>query len=345
MGRDVRVSDKRIQGYRFFINKIWNAGKFVLANIKGFEPKDVTPDPAKLGLAEKWILTELNRTIRDARLALDEYRYNDTADILYQFTWHTYCDWYIELSKSMLNAEGAPYTRWVLHYVLKSILELLHPIIPFVTEEIWQCLPGRVGESIVIASYPKARPELDFADDAELMSYIIEVISGVRSIRGETGISPDVVLDVAIRVPDAKLQSLLSANSIHIKDLGRPDLEYALPLDSPIVAVLTPRKLTEEPTAAEAAAAAEAGPAEPEVITEKKPTEEEAEGEGEKGKGQGDERHPICPNARREVSVLTAPPHLPRASIRQLPPSRPPLSTPYPRRRYGGIAAATQPAP
>ena len=221
MGRDVRVSDKRIQGYRFFINKIWNAGKFVLANIKGFEPEDVTPDPAKLGLAEKWILTELNRTIRDARLALDEYRYNDTADILYQFTWHTYCDWYIELSKSMLNTEGAPYTRWVLHYVLKSILELLHPIIPFVTEEIWQCLPGRVGESIVIASYPKPRPELDFADDAELMSYIIEVISGVRSIRGETGISPAVVLDVAIRVPDAKLQSLLDANSIHIKDLAR----------------------------------------------------------------------------------------------------------------------------
>jgi valyl-tRNA synthetase len=221
MGRDVRVSDKRIQGYRFFINKIWNAGKFVLANIKGFEPKDVTPDPVKLGLAEKWILTELNRTIRDARRALDEYRYNDTADILYQFTWHTYCDWYIELSKSMLNTEGALYTRWVLHYVLKSILELLHPIIPFVTEEIWQCLPGRVGESIVIASYPKARPELDFADDAELMSYIIEVISGVRSIRGETGISPAVVLDVAIRVPDAKLQSLLDANSIHIKDLAR----------------------------------------------------------------------------------------------------------------------------
>jgi valyl-tRNA synthetase len=221
MGRDVRVSDKRIQGYRFFINKIWNAGKFVLANIKGFEPKEVTPDPAKLGLAEKWILTELNRAIRDARLALDEYRYNDTADILYQFTWHTYCDWYIELSKSMLNTEGALYTRWVLHYVLKSILELLHPIIPFVTEEIWQCLPGRVGESIVIASYPKVRPELDFVGDAELMSYIIEVISGVRSIRGETGISPAVVLDVAIRVPDAKLQSLLGANSIHIKDLAR----------------------------------------------------------------------------------------------------------------------------
>ncbi|HVN71702.1 MAG TPA: valine--tRNA ligase [Desulfomonilia bacterium] len=221
MGRDVRISDKRIQGYRFFINKIWNAGKFVLANIQGFDPRSMALDTAKLGLAEKWILFELNKAVREARKALDEYRYNDVADILYQFTWHTFCDWYIELSKSMLNTDGAQYTRWVLHYVMKSILELLHPIIPFVTEEVWQCLPGRESESIVIASYPKERPEFVFTEDAELMSYIIEVISGVRSIRGETGISPSVMLDVVIRVPESKLQSLIGAHSVHIKDLAR----------------------------------------------------------------------------------------------------------------------------
>ncbi len=221
MGRDVRISDKRIQGYRFFINKIWNAGKFVLSNIQDFEPKGVALDTAKLGLAEKWILSELNKTIRDARSALDEYRYNDAADILYQFTWHTFCDWYIELSKSMLNTEGVQYTKWVLHYVLKAILELLHPIIPFVTEEIWQCLPGREGESIVIASYPKERSDFSFTSDAELMSYIIEIISGVRSIRGETGISPALLLDVVIRVIDPRLKGLLDANSMHIKDLAR----------------------------------------------------------------------------------------------------------------------------
>ena len=221
MGRDVRISDKRIQGYRFFINKIWNAGKFVLSNIQGFEPKGVALDTARLGLAEKWILTELNKTIRDARSALDEYRYNDAADILYQFTWHTFCDWYIELSKSMLNTEGVRYTKWVLRYVLKAILELLHPIIPFVTEEIWQCLPGREGESIVIASYPKERIDFNFTSDAELMSYLIEIISGVRSIRGETGISPALLLDVVIRVIDPRLKGLLDANSVHIKDLAR----------------------------------------------------------------------------------------------------------------------------
>ena len=143
------------------------------------------------------------------------------ADILYQFTWHTFCDWYIELSKSMLNTEGVQYTKWVLHYVLKAILELLHPIIPFVTEEIWQCLPGREGESIVIASYPKERSDFNFTSDAELMSYIIEIISGVRSIRGETGISPALLLDVVIRVIDPRLKGLLDANSVHIKDLAR----------------------------------------------------------------------------------------------------------------------------
>ena len=221
MGRDVRVSDKRIQGYRFFINKIWNAGRFVLTNIEGFHPSDVSIDPARLGLAEKWILAELNKAITETRAALDEYRYNEASEILYQFTWHTFCDWYIELSKSTLLSDDAQDTRWVLHHVFKSILELLHPIIPFVTEEIWQCLPRAGGESIVLAAYPHVRPEFSFTEEALLMNYIIEVISGVRSIRGETGISPATVLDVAIKVTDPALKDLLEANSAHIRDLAR----------------------------------------------------------------------------------------------------------------------------
>ncbi len=221
MGRDVRISDKRIQGYRFFINKIWNAGKFVLSNIEGFDPRGSIPDPSRLGLAEKWILTELNKTVAQTRKALEEYRFNDAADVLYQFTWHTFCDWYIELSKSVLGTGEGTQTRWVLHHVFRAVLELMHPIIPFVTEEIWQRLPGRDGESIVKARYPSVNPDLDFPGDDELMGYIIEVISGVRSIRGETGISPGVLLDVVIRVEDRKLRGLLQANSVHIRDLAR----------------------------------------------------------------------------------------------------------------------------
>jgi valyl-tRNA synthetase len=223
MGRDVRMSDKRIQGYRFFINKIWNAGKFVLSNTQGFDPSEVSLDTDKLGLAEKWILNELNYAVTETRSALDEYRFNEAAEILYQFTWHTYCDWYIELSKSMLisDGDGAQHTRWVLLHVFKSILELLHPIIPFVTEEVWQFLPKSGGESIMIASYPKVRSEFVFPKEAELMNYIIEVISGVRSIRGETGMSPSTVLDVVIKVNDPGLMDLLRSKSIHIKDLAR----------------------------------------------------------------------------------------------------------------------------
>jgi valyl-tRNA synthetase len=223
MGRDVRISDKRIQGYRFFINKIWNAGKFVLANTQGFDPASMKLETAKLGLAEKWILDELNKAVSETRSAIEEYRFNDAADAMYHFTWHTFCDWYIELSKSTLlaDSEEAGQTKWVLVEVFRSILELLHPIIPFVTEEIWQILPGRDGDSIVTAAYPKARPEFAFTKEAELMNYIIEIISGVRSIRGETGMSPSTALDIVIRVNDTDLLGLLESKSYHIKDLAR----------------------------------------------------------------------------------------------------------------------------
>jgi len=220
MGRDVRISDKRIQGYRFFINKIWNAGKFVLSNIEGLEPEKMTIDPDRLSLADKWILTELNKTISDTRSALDEYRYNDVADSLYQFTWHTFCDWYIELSKSMMTEENAPYTKWVLYHVFKSLLEMLHPIIPFVTEEIWQNLPQE-GGSIMVTQYPSVNHDLDFPQDAHMMECINDVISGVRSIRGETNISPSLMLDVVLKVKSADIEQLMNTYSVFIRDLAR----------------------------------------------------------------------------------------------------------------------------
>ena len=201
--------------------KIWNAGKFVLSNIEGFEPDKISIDPDRLSLADKWILTELNKAIHDTRSALDEYRYNDAADRLYQFTWHTFCDWYIELSKSMMTDESALYTKWVLHHVFKSLLELLHPIIPFVTEEIWQYLPKGEGESIVITEYPSVNHDLDFPEDARMMECINDVISGVRSIRGETNISPSLMLDVVLKVKSADMEQLMKTYSVFIRDLAR----------------------------------------------------------------------------------------------------------------------------
>ncbi|HNY63928.1 MAG TPA: valine--tRNA ligase [Deltaproteobacteria bacterium] len=233
MGRDVRISDKRIQGYRFFINKIWNAGKFVLANVEGFDPAGVTIDEGKLGLADKWILTELNKAVAGIRAALEEYRFNDAADLLYQFTWHTFCDWYIELSKPLLNTEGAPYTKWVLTHVFTSILELLHPIIPFVTEELWQLMPGHKGESIVVARYPQHDAKLDFPTDAAKMGTIIDIISGVRSIRGETNIPPSVQLDIVLRMKSGEIEDGVKGYSFLVKDLARVKSIEFLPADAP----------------------------------------------------------------------------------------------------------------
>lgn len=233
MGRDVRISDKRIQGYRFFINKIWNAGKFVLANIEGFDPRNSSPDPENFSLADRWILTELNRTVKETRAALEEYRFNDAADKLYQFTWHTFCDWYIELSKPLLNTGAAPVARWVLWHGLKSILELLHPLIPFVTEEIWQELPDKGGESIVIAGYPKVDPGLDFPGEAQKMQYIIDIITGVRSIRGETNISPAAQLDVVLRLKSKAIQEIVDTYGFFIRDLARVQSIDLIPQDAP----------------------------------------------------------------------------------------------------------------
>jgi valyl-tRNA synthetase len=233
MGRDVRISDKRIQGYRFFINKIWNAGKFVLANLEGFDPSQVSIDEGKLGLADKWILTELNKAVASIRTALDEYRFNDAADLMYQFTWHTFCDWYIELSKPLLNTEAAPYTKWVLSHVFTSILELMHPIIPFVTEEVWQLMPGHKGESVVIADYPKRDEKLDFPEEAARMGTIIDIISGVRSIRGETNISPSTQLDIVLRMKTGEIEEGVKSYGFLIRDLARVKSIEFLPASSP----------------------------------------------------------------------------------------------------------------
>ncbi len=222
MGRDVRMSEKRIQGYRFFINKIWNAGRFVLNNAgESFNPEEVEAAGLKFSTADKWVLTELNKTIIETRSALDEYRFNDVAEALYHFTWHTFCDWHIELSKPMLESENADTTKWVLIHVFRTILEMLHPIIPFVTEEIWQLLPGKKSSSITITSFPSANTSFDFVDEARFMEVIIELISGIRSIRGESNISPSVELDAVLKPKSPDVRTILEGHINLVKRLAR----------------------------------------------------------------------------------------------------------------------------
>ncbi len=227
-GRDIKLSMERVDGYRNFANKIWNASRFVLMNLGA--PDEVsarlrTPvHEMPLSLADRWILSRLNHTIGETLEALEAYKFNDAANTLYQFIWGELCDWYIELSKGALygNDEEAKATvRAVLVYVLDQSLRLLHPFMPYITEEIWQRLPRREGdpESIVVASYPAPHDALvDDAAERE-MALVITAIDGIRSIRGESNIAPSRKI-VAVVQAGAEVRGVLERERSYIEPLA-----------------------------------------------------------------------------------------------------------------------------
>ncbi len=162
-GRDIKLAEERIEGYRNFANKIWNAARFILMNLDG--PRE-TVAPKDRPFADRWILSRLNRTIRDVSAALDQYRFDQASSHLYQFIWHEYCDWYLEMVKPSLQDKDsveAKRIRQTLIETFETLQRLLHPFMPFISEEIWQALP-RAGESIVTQSYPAPNPDWDSKD-------------------------------------------------------------------------------------------------------------------------------------------------------------------------------------
>ena len=202
-GRDVKMSTKRVEGYRNFINKIWNAARFALMHInKAY--KDITNE--HLSLVDRWILSRLCRVTGKVAEALDNYRFNDAAGALYKFVWHEFCDWYLEAIKPTLyGKEGQSRqeaTMSVLWRVLHDTLVLLHPFVPFITEEIWHKLPGTQG-SIMKAAFPLYADNVDGIqrdEEAESnMSLISGIITGIRNIRGEMNISPSLSLAVSVQ--------------------------------------------------------------------------------------------------------------------------------------------------
>lgn len=206
MGRDVKMAEERISGYQNFVNKLWNASRFTFMNLADRKELSLSKEIVltDLNLADKWILSRLTYTIEQARKAIDAYRFNDFAHHLYQFTWHEFCDWYLEMSKLSLGGKlgnGAGKTRQVLLTVLEQVLLLLHPLMPFVTEEIWQALPDENGKkSIMIQPYPKVvegwrQPQLE-----ERVTYLTDVIRVIRNLRSETNIPP--AKDVRVVVYD-----------------------------------------------------------------------------------------------------------------------------------------------
>jgi valyl-tRNA synthetase len=244
-GRDIKLAEERIAGYRNFCNKVWNAARFTLMNLDGFDPGGISLADLKLSQGEEWILHRFNETVRGTNEALTEYRYNEAANGLYQFTWSEFCDWYLELSKQDLygsDPERKSTAQYVLWHVLEQLLRLLHPFMPFITEEIWQALPvGAIHElpllplpTIMKAEYPEFLPERSFPEAAGRMERVMAVISGIRNIRGEMEVPPSRSIATILSCGSEDSRLLMEQNKSSIISLARlSDLVIGLELEKP----------------------------------------------------------------------------------------------------------------
>ena len=221
-GRDILLSEDRIEGYRNFANKIWNAARFIFQSSPDF--KEIPRVDGVSHRYNRWILHELNETVKAVTEAIDQYRFNEAAGGLYQFFWHRFCDWYLELIKPILYGKRQPEaleeTQNTLYFVLDQSMRLLHPFMPFITEEIWQRIPHE-GISIVKAEFPSYRE--NFVDEraAEEMELIIQAITGIRNIRGEMEIPPSKFLEAVVNAHEESVVSVLEDHADAIKDLAR----------------------------------------------------------------------------------------------------------------------------
>ncbi|MBU1205516.1 MAG: valine--tRNA ligase [Proteobacteria bacterium] len=220
-GRDVRLSEERLAGYRNFANKIWNASRFTLSNLQGYNPHQA-PGQMGLTLADRWILSRVNRTIGEVRQGLDSYKFNEAASAIYQFLWHELCDWYIELIKPVLYQENDPEPKWVAQNTLVRVLDialrLLHPFMPFITEEIWQLLPGSDG-SIMVAEFPKVQEgEVQPETEAE-MELVMGVIGAIRNLRSELNVPLSKTVEVILYSEKGDALHPLKMNRVYIESL------------------------------------------------------------------------------------------------------------------------------
>jgi valyl-tRNA synthetase len=220
-GRDIRLSEERIAGYRHFMNKLWNATRFCLQNLDGYAPARVDPAQLQFELADRWILSRLQRTITAVRQALESYAFNDAAHFLYHFVWHELCDWYIELAKQRLRGTGIPCltAQHTLATVLEQTLRLLHPIIPFITEELWQHLP-QASASLVIAPYPTADATCIDATAENQMQLLMDVVNAIRTIRGEVRLAPSQRVAALVRVEAGTQHELLQQHAEYLTTLA-----------------------------------------------------------------------------------------------------------------------------
>jgi valyl-tRNA synthetase len=232
-GTDIPFSSDRMKGYSAFANKVWNAARFVLMNLR---QEDAAVDPEEIDAIlndrgrdippeDRWILHRLNLVSAEISEALSKYRFHEASALIYQFIWHELCDWYIELVKPILTdssdaaGERAFRSRILIH-VLDYALRLLHPFMPFLTEEIWQKIPHK-GDSIMIQEFPVPRDVRANAEAARKMQDLMDLIGGIRSLRAEMNVDPKRLLDAVIVIPSEGDGSLVESNLEKVRTLAR----------------------------------------------------------------------------------------------------------------------------
>ncbi|WP_298648482.1 valine--tRNA ligase [uncultured Granulicatella sp.] len=238
-GQDVRYSTDKMDAAWNFINKIWNASRYALMNVGDLTADQVDITGVKT-LADKWILTRLNQTIGKVTELFEKFEFGEAGRLLYRFIWDDFCDWYIEMSKETLagDDEAAKLTtRSILVYVLDNTLRLLHPIMPFVTEEIWQSVP-HVGESLVVATYPTVHPEQMDEKAAEEMEFLMDFIRSVRTVRNEMNTPLSKPINIIAKVSDAAHYAILKENESYIARFSNPEeFVYGEDVEAPSDAV------------------------------------------------------------------------------------------------------------
>lgn len=238
-GQDVRYSTDKMDAAWNFINKIWNASRYALMNVGDLtvDQVDITGEKT---LADKWILTRLNQTIGKVTELFEKFEFGEAGRLLYRFIWDDFCDWYIEMSKETLagDDEAAKLTtRSILVYVLDNTLRLLHPIMPFVTEEIWQSVP-HVGESLVVVTYPTVHPEQMDEKAAEEMEFLMDFIRSVRTVRNEMNTPLSKPINIIAKVSDAAHYTVLKENESYIARFSNPEeFVYGEDVEAPSDAV------------------------------------------------------------------------------------------------------------
>ena len=236
-GQDIKISDERFEYGRNFANKLWNASRFVLMNLQGVDNKPI--DKSKLTLVDKWILNQLNETAKIVNENIKDYRIGEVAHILYDFFRNEYCDWYVEIAKIQLqDSEIKMNTQRVLKYVLDMSLRMFHPIMPHITEQVWQLvkefgLEDGENDALIVAKYPEYRADLNYPKEAEEMKQVFETITSLRNLRQSFNISTSATIDVEIRSEGRELEIFKSIEA-YIHRLAKVNNITYAKTDAPI---------------------------------------------------------------------------------------------------------------